>query len=355
MRASLVPIHCRTVDRGSRSESFSLTLLAAVLVAAGQARAQGELQIAELGECGLESGAVIENCRLGYRTFGQLEAEGSNAVLFPAWFSGTSEQIAAWWVGPGKLVDDSEWFVIAVDPIGNGVSSSPSNNRDRAAGDFPTYTMRDMVNIEYRLVTEVLGLSSLHAVIGISMGGLDVFEWLVSYPDFVRRGVPIVGTPRTSGYDLLRWQTELEVLEASQSCRCFDAGRFVALYEALIGFTPAHRNETVTRDNFAEYLERLGERQFDPYDRASQIRAMLAHDVTKRFDGSLEQAAAAVEADLLVVIGDEDYSINPDAAVAFARLANGQILKLSSSCGHLSFSCESERVGKVVKVFLRGR
>ena len=123
MRASRVPIHCCTVDRGSRSASFSLTLLAAVLVAAGQARAQGELRIAELGECRLESGAVIEDCRVGYRTFGQLDAEGSNAVLFPAWFSGTSEQIAAWWVGPGKLVDDSESFVIAVDPIGNGVSS----------------------------------------------------------------------------------------------------------------------------------------------------------------------------------------------------------------------------------------
>jgi homoserine O-acetyltransferase len=355
MCASRFPICSFIAVHSSRSTRFSLAVAVAVLLTVSQARAQGELQIAELGDCELESGAVIENCRVGYRTLGQLDADGSNAVLFPAWFSGTSEQIGSWWVGPDKLVDDSEWFVIAVDPIGNGVSSSPSNSPGQAAGDFPTYTMRDMVKIERRLVTEVLGLSSLHAVIGISMSGLDVFEWLVSYPDFVRKGVPIVGSPRTSGYDLLRWQTELEVLEASQSCRCFDAGRFVALYEALIGYTPAHRNETVTRDNFAEQLERIGERQIDPYDRASQIRAMLAHDVTDRFDGSLEKAAAAVQADLLVVVGDEDFSINPEAAVAFAKLADGQVLKLSSSCGHLSFACESDKVGKVIRLFLRGR
>ena len=81
----------------------------------------------------------------------------------------------------------------------------------------------------------------------------------------------------------------------------------------------------------AQYPKQIGERQIDPYDRASQIRAMLAHDVTDRFDGSLEKAAAAVQADLLVVVGDEDFSINPEAAVAFAKLADGQVLKLVSS------------------------
>jgi homoserine O-acetyltransferase len=244
MCASRFPICSFIAVHSSRSTRFSLAVAVAVLLTVSQARAQGELQIAELGDCELESGAVIENCRVGYRTLGQLDADGSNAVLFPAWFSGTSEQIGSWWVGPDKLVDDSEWFVIAVDPIGNGVSSSPSNSPGQAAGDFPTYTMRDMVKIERRLVTEVLGLSSLHAVIGISMSGLDVFEWLVSYPDFVRKGVPIVGSPRTSGYDLLRWQTELEVLEASQSCRCFDAGRFVALPHLTI--THSHTTTSPT-------------------------------------------------------------------------------------------------------------
>ena len=118
MCASRFPIYSFISVHSSRSTSVPLAVAVAVLLAASPARAQGELQIAELGDCELESGAVIENCRVGYRTSGQLDADGSNAVLFPAWFSGTSEQVAAWWVGPDKFVDDSEWFVIAVDPIG---------------------------------------------------------------------------------------------------------------------------------------------------------------------------------------------------------------------------------------------
>jgi homoserine O-acetyltransferase len=336
----------------ARVHCLGLTLLASCVLTAVSGQAQTSLEIAHLEECKLESGAVIEDCRIGYRTFGALNVDRSNAVLFPAWFSGTSEQVA-WWVGPEKFVDDTQWFVIAVDPIGNGISSSPSNSTRQAGRDFPAYTMRDMVNIEYRLVTEVLDLSSLHAVIGISMGGLEVFEWLVSHPTFVGKAIPIVGTPRTSGYDLLRWQTELEVLEASQRCDCFDAGRFVAVWEALIGYTPAHRNEHISRGNFVEYLAGLGERQFDSHDRASQIRAMLSHDVTDRFGGSLGNAAAAIQGDLLVVVAEDDYSIHPEAAVTFTELANGQILQLSGSCGHLSFSCESERVAEAINEFLR--
>ncbi len=141
---------------------------------------------------------------------------------------GSRVRVSRWlggW-GPEKFVDDSLWFAIATDPIGNGNPSSPSNSQSQSGADFPLYTMRDMVNIESRLVTEVLEFSSLHAVIGICMGGLEVFEWLVSYPIFVRKAAPIVGAPRTSGYDLLRWQTEHEVLEASQRCDCLDAGRW---------------------------------------------------------------------------------------------------------------------------------
>ena len=81
-------------------------------------------QFAELGTCKLESGQQIENCRLGYRTWGKLNADGSNAILFPTWFTGTSAQIAGF-VGPNALVDPAKYFVIGVDALGDGVSSSP--------------------------------------------------------------------------------------------------------------------------------------------------------------------------------------------------------------------------------------
>lgn len=141
------------------------------------AQAQGEQKFAELGDFKLESGEVIRDCKLGYRTFGALNAEKSNAILFPTWFGGKSEQLAGNF-GKGKMVDDTKFFVIAVDAIGNGVSSSPSNSRlhpEMAAEKFPRFSIRDMVNAEHQLVTHTFGIKKLYAVMGISMGGMQTF------------------------------------------------------------------------------------------------------------------------------------------------------------------------------------
>src|SRR5271155_4788943 len=115
-----------------RSSSLHLITLATVLVMvcipAKAAPAGGDLQFAELGNCKLDSGQQITGCRLGYRTWGKLNADGSNAVLFPTWFTGTSAQLGGN-VGAHKLVDPAKYFMIAVDALGDGVSSSPSNSK----------------------------------------------------------------------------------------------------------------------------------------------------------------------------------------------------------------------------------
>jgi len=142
-----------------------VVLVIALLVLAARSEAQpaSEQKFAELGTCKLESGQQIENCRLGYRTWGKLNADGSNAILFPTWFSGTSAQIAAF-VGPDALVDPAKYFVIGVDALGDGVSSSPSNSKSQPRMQFPAFTTHDMVAMEYRLATETLHLKHLHAV-----------------------------------------------------------------------------------------------------------------------------------------------------------------------------------------------
>ena len=104
----------------------ALPLLLCLISFCGSAAAQ-EIKFAPLGDFRLESGETIRNLQMGYRTIGTLNADKSNAILWPTWFTGTSEQLLQF-VGPEKLLDTSKYFVILVDALGDGATSSPSNS-----------------------------------------------------------------------------------------------------------------------------------------------------------------------------------------------------------------------------------
>ena len=109
-----------------------------------------EQQFASLGDFKLENGATIRDCRIGYRTFGNLNADRSNAVLITTWAGGTTEQLKSS-IAAGGLIDPTKYFVIAIDALGNGVSSSPSNSRLQPRMKFPQFTLRDAVNTQHEL------------------------------------------------------------------------------------------------------------------------------------------------------------------------------------------------------------
>jgi homoserine acetyltransferase len=195
-------------DRGDRvrrgrpgAASSALRTADSVRAAEGalsaQAAAEGAQQFAELGDLKLQCGGVIHDFRLGYRTLGKLNAEKSNAVIWPTWLGGKSEDILQF-VGPGKVVDNGKYFVVLVDAIGNGVSTSPSNSELQPRMKFPQFTIRDMVEAERRLAMEVLHLSHLRAVMGVSMGGMQTFEWAVAYPDFTDLAIAMAGSPQST-------------------------------------------------------------------------------------------------------------------------------------------------------------
>ncbi len=320
-----------------------------LLASAGLQAAQ---QFAELGDFTLENGQTIRNCRIGYRTFGSLKADRTNAVLFPTWFSGRTEDLEGL-IGPGKLVDSSKFYVIAVDALGDGVSSSPSNGQS----PFPMFTIRDMVKSQHTMLTDHLKISHLHAVIGISMGGMQTFEWLADYPEFSDIAVPIIGSPRLTSTDLLLCQAELSAIDASANCRCNPqtAMETVNAIHQFALYTPEYRATHTSPAEFPAFKETLeAPGKMTPADWASQLRAMMSMDVGRGNVGSLDAAAQRVKAKTLVVISEQGHMVNPIPARNFATEIHATTLELHGNCGHMATSCESFILYLVVGAFLAG-
>ena len=275
--------------------SATVSLVALVLACAPPQK------LAKLGDCALESGEVIRDCEIGYRTFGELDEARSNAILLTPWAMGTSADLARQIVA-GRLLDRSGRYVIAVDGFANGVSSSPSNSARQKGRAFPRFSMRDVVESHYQLLTRVLGVSRLNAIVGTSAGGMQVFHWVTAHPEFVDKAVAIAGSPRSSPADRLRWTTWAD--------------------------------ESIA----------------DDFNR--QARAIAGQDVSAPFGGSLERAAAAVRAKLLVIVPQRGEVVDPAPALEFARLARAQVVVLDGRCGHRAIVCESDAVRRAVASFL---
>ncbi len=338
--------------------TIRLTLaLACVVAMPGLTKAQGDLLVAEFDACALESGDTIRECRVAYRTFGELNAERSNAVLIPTQFMATSANLARY-IGPDGLADDARYFVVVVDAFGNGVSSSPSNSRAQPGDSFPNVSVRDMVSAQHRLLTEVLGLSSLRGVVGISMGGMQALEWAVTYPGFAAKIIAVASSPRLAVYDIVLWETTLNLLSTYETCQCFEAVAALMGLNFLMAHSPDYHARATPRDSLAGIRGWIAAQALPmPFAKniAVQVRAMIGHDIAAEFDDSMEQAASRIEADVLVVVTPEDHVVTPGPAIEFARLLGSPALELANDCGHNGLWCDRENLSKAVQAFLDGR
>jgi homoserine O-acetyltransferase/O-succinyltransferase len=215
-----------------------------------------------------------------------------------------------------------------------------------------------MVNAEYRLATETLGLKHLRAVMGISMGGQQTFEWMVDYPDFMDEAIPIVGSPRPNSRDLLLYRTDIEAVKSDPA---WQNGRYTQPPAALLAkliwnlnlTTPANYARTHPPEKFAsEYATRLanGIRPFDANDWIAQLDAITHLDVAH--GGSMEDAAKRVKAHVLVVSSAQDQMVNPQPALDFAHMIGAKVLVLQGDCGHSATACESTTLDPQVRAFL---
>ncbi|HVU46797.1 MAG TPA: alpha/beta fold hydrolase [Terracidiphilus sp.] len=280
-------------------------------------------------------------------------------MLFPTWFSGVSANLADA-IKPDSLVDPTKYFVIAVDALGDGVSSSPSNSTTQHGTAFPAFTIQDMVNTEYRLATETLGLKHLHAVMGISMGGIQTFEWIVDYPGFMDAAIPIVGSPHPDSRDLLLYRADADAVRSDPA---FQQGHYTQPITAPVAqliwdlnlTTPANYLHTHTTDQFnADYAaaHAKGIQPFDANDWLAQLDAIDHHDIAH--GSSMEDAARRIKARVLIVNAAQDHMVSPEPALDFAKLIGAKTIVLQSDCGHLAPGCEAATLDPAVRAFLDG-
>lgn len=347
-------VHRQRVLGSIRGNVFVVIVGSVLAGTAHDVRAQPQQQFADLGDCELESGEVIRDCQVGYLTFGRLNADRSNAILFQTGLWNRALD-AANFLGPDGLFDPADWFIISVDAFGNGISSSPSNSLTQAGESFPRFTIRDMVNSQYRLVTEVLGIDTLHAVSGISMGGFQTFEWMVSYPSMMRKAIPMVGSPRLTSFDLLLWGTVLDVIEQCYRAGCENPGS-LALKIAYLGIvTPQQRISETPREGMDVFVSELEEQALSipvPADAMSQIRAALTNDISRSFGGSIEEAAQAVQSEALIVVNTLDTNVRPEPALDFARRISAELYESDGPFGHRTPRGEMEAIGRRIASFL---
>jgi homoserine O-acetyltransferase len=337
-------------------KNYSIVLLILIIFSSPLVTAQSQQQFAEIGTLELVSGELITKCNISYRTFGKLNADSSNVIIYPTWFEGTTENVGRL-IEKYRFIDTTKYFIIAIDALGNGVSTSPSNYNVYKIKTFPEISIRDMVNSQYKMLTEEFNLKHIFAAIGGSLGAMQVLEWAVAYPDFISKIVAYVGTPKMSTYDLLWNSTQLNIIEIGKRYGVpeHEIRRSLAMMMAAMGRTPEYINEKIKAEDFENYLKDFDKEYsgtFTLEDYKYQLKAIMNHDISKAYNGSMEEAVNNIKAKLFLIISETDLLVNPIETKKFAKLTNAKTLILNNNCGHLAVTCDIDLCREEIAQFL---
>jgi homoserine O-acetyltransferase len=276
------------------------------------------------GDLKLESGEAIKDFSISYVTHGKLNEQKSNAILMVTAISGNHHRID-FMIGPGKALDPDKYFIICTDAIGNGLTTSPSNSKAQPRMSFPKFTIRDMVESQYRLLKEKFGIDHVVAVIGPSMGGMQVLQWGVSHPDTMDALVAMVPLAKTPAWSVA-------VVEASRKAITNDPAwkdgnydappeKGIRLWRDILNLLAARTPDMYAAQfkngmdvlPWMEQQETAALKAFDANDWIYQTWAYERHDVgtTSGFNGDTAKALASIKAKTLILTGTKDL-LNPE-------------------------------------------
>jgi len=175
-----------------------------------------DYNIFKLGDILLLSGEKLLNAKLAYKTYGSLNKKKNNVVLLPTFYTGTHKRNEGFF-GSSRAINPNKHFIISINLIGNGLSTSPNNASFQQKGSkFPTITLWDNVMCQHKLITKHLNIDKIALVAGWSMAGCQSYQWAAQFPDMVEAILPFCASAKTSEHNFV-------FLEGVKAALCADS------------------------------------------------------------------------------------------------------------------------------------
>jgi len=347
----------------------------------------------------LECGKTLGPIDVAYETYGQPNEAKDNAILICHALSGNAHAAGyqspddakpGWWdamIGPGKGIDTNKYFVICSNFLGGCSGTTGPSSVNPATGkpyglDFPIITVADMVRVQ-KLLLDKLGIDHLLAVVGGSIGGMQVLQWSIAYPDMMDAALPIATTThlgaQSIAFDAVGRNAILADADFADGqyhsrkvpARGLGIARMIGhiTYLSEEGMRQKFGRELRSAEKYSydfnsefaveTYLDYQGQTFVDRFDANSYLYITKASDYfdLERDYGSLEQAFAQTRARFLVVSFSSDWLFTPaqSEAIVDALVANGKdvsFCNVASSYGHDAFLLENETLGAFICCFL---
>ncbi len=298
----------------------------------------------------LQSGVLLPQARLAYKTYGTLNTARDNVVLLPTFYTGSHTRNEGFF-GLERAINPARHYVVSVNMFGNGISSSPSNTPPPyAAARFPTITLFDNVLAQYRLLTEVLQVRRIALVAGWSMAGCQAFQWAAQYPDFVDAILPFCASAKTSEHNIVFLEG---VKAALQADGVFDNGNYTEPpRKGLMAFARVYAGWAFSQGFYREQMYRLqgfnsheellqGWEQdhllWDANDLLSKLETWQLGDISANalYNNDFAVALGAIRARTIVIACDNDlYFRTEDNELEVAEIPGAELRVFHSDWGH---------------------
>lgn len=305
--------------------------------------------LSQIGDLPLELGGCIKNCKVSYAVHGDLKDQSKPLILFLCAIGSIHHRLD-FLINQSRTLNLENTRIIAIDALGNGLSSSPSNSTEQPFFQFPKFTIRDMVHSQKKLL-EKLEISHVDMIVGASMGGMQALQWGVSYPDYMNYIVALTPMSKTTAWASSMTRAARESLTPHINI----SGSYnpdtvwlawLPIMQMLAMRTPKQCDEQFTsvhqiQDWYEQRLQWWKKMNFHPLDWIYQSIAYDAHDVaqTGQFSGNLTKSLASIKAKCLIGVPSLDL-LNPiEQAIHTASLITDcALVQLDTNWGHMAAS-----------------